>query len=1073
MVRTPNLRVLVPIFFLSGIAGLTFETLWFRLAGLSLGNSIWSASLVLAAFMGGLSLGNGLVARFHSRIARPIRLYAQLELGIGIGSFLVVLALPRLSGALGPLFAMVADTPWLLNVARLGSAFALLVLPTTAMGATLPLLTEALSRGNPHFGTTVGRLYGWNTLGAMLGAISTEAVLVRFLGIASAGMIAMLLNLAAGALAMRLAESPVAASASAITPSRFTARACRYLLVASSSGFAMLALEVVWFRFLLLTYTGTGLSFAIMLTVVLAGIGLGGLAAARLVRASGNGHRWMPHLMAMSGLMVVATYYGFDLFTAQQSRESATLLVFTGFAVFLMLPVSLLSGATFTLLAHAVNLELGRPLRTTGVVALWNTVGATAGSLIAGFVLLPAIGMEHSLFVLAALYVVMALVLPMPCAADGRWAVRSAWGMIAVAGLALVVFPFGLMERSYFRIVERALPDQTLIDTREGVTETLRYYRRDVFGAPAFYRLVTNGYSMSATTVLAKRYMKLYVYLPLALQSDARDALLISYGVGSTAKALTDSAGLRHIDVVDISREILEMNSIVYPDSDSPLHDPRVRVHIEDGRFFLSTHAHKYDLITSEPPPPKVAGVVNLYTQEYFQSVRDHLTPGGRATYWLPVHQLQPLDTLAIIKSFCNVFTDCTLWDGAGLEWMLMGGNGLLQRVSSETFSAQWRDERVRQELVALGFERPEQMGASFMGDARYLAGITAGLPPVTDNYPQRISSELVRNPGRVPLYAALMDERDRLARYRSSTYIDQVWPRELAAQTLPYFHYDGLIKDHFTQGLYPPAGPEFLWGSIDEVLEKSSLQTLPLWLLGTDRDSQRNASAVARHGAAQEPDVELELALGRVVQRDYPGALQLVEHSIRTTGGKSSVGQLSLLLYLLGKTGRIDDARNLIATLDTKKMPAIGSFVDWFKVRFGVQPSTRTSGLLPVPDLIAKRCLSIICAHAQQRPGGRQEATGRLGQEQERLRLDGRTSVRGFSLFHLPSSADRGKGRYDLPGVARARDFISGAMASGAIRPIIDRVFRFEDALQAYDYMSSGAQRGKIVMETRYAQGH
>ncbi len=934
---------LVPIFFLSGIAGLTFETLWFRLAGLSLGNSVWSASLVLAAFMGGLTLGNGLVARFHSRIERPIRVYALLELGIGVGSFLVVLALPRLSGALGPLFAAVADTPWLLNVARLGSAFALLVLPTTAMGATLPLLTEALSRSNPRFGATVGKLYGWNTLGAMLGAIGTEAVLVRFFGIASAGLIALLLNLTAGALALRLAAVPATAP-TATTPSpSFTARAYRYLLVALLSGAVMLALEVVWFRFLLLTYTGTGLTFALMLTIVLAGIGLGGLAAGRLARRSEYCHRWLPHVTALSGLLVVATYYGFDLFTAQQSRESATLSVFAGFAVFLMLPVSLLSGAAFTLIAHAVKQELGGSMRTTGVVALWNTLGATVGSLGAGFVLLPTLGMERSLFALAATYFVTALLVPAVSAAEGKFAARSAWAAIAVAGLSLALFPFGLMERSFFRIVERGLPEHTLIATREGLTETLRYYRRDVFGAPVFYRLVTNGYSMSATSVIAKRYMKLYVYLPLALQAEAHDALLISYGVGSTAKALTDSVGLRRIDVVDISREILQMNSAVYADADSPLHDPRVTVHIEDGRFFLGTHSRKYDLITSEPPPPKVAGVVNLYTQEYFQAIRDHLTPNGRTTYWLPVHQLQPLDTLAIIKAFCNVFEDCTLWDGAGLEWMLMGGHGANDRVPIDTFTAQWRDDRVKGELAALGFELPEQMGALFMGDAAYLAKLSANIPAVTDNYPQRISSELVRDPGRVPLYADIMDERDRLVRFTSSAFIAQLWPQGLAAQAPPYFHYEGLIKDHFTQGLYPPVDPAFLWESIDGALANSRLEALPLWLLGTDRDAQRNAFALARQGGVQTPDLELELALSRLVQRDYAGALQIVEHSISTEGGKSSVGTLSLLLYLLGKNGRIDDARALIATIDTKKIPEIVSFFEWFERRFGVH-----AGLLP-----------------------------------------------------------------------------------------------------------------------------
>jgi spermidine synthase len=926
--------VLVPIFFLSGIAGLTFETLWFRLAGLSLGNSVVSASLVLAAFMGGLTLGNALVARAHARIAQPIALYARLELAIGIGSFLVVLALPRLSTALGPVLASIADTPWLLSAARFGGAFALLVIPTTAMGATLPLLTEALSRGNTSFGATVGKLYGWNTLGAMLGAIATEAVLVRFFGVVSTGLIAMLLNLAAGALALRISMDPAAVPAAPAVSPAFSARAYRYLCVALLSGAVMLALEVVWFRFLLLAYTGTGLTFAVMLTVVLAGIGLGGLAAGKLADRAPDCHRWLPHVTALGGLMVVATYWGFDAFTAQQMRESATLGVFLGFAIFLMLPVSLLSGAAFTLVAHAVKQELGGSMRTTGVVALWNTVGATAGSLLAGFVLLPTLGMERSLFALAAAYCATALLVPAVRGATGQKSAGSAWAAIAVTAIAVAAFPFGLMERSFFKIVERALPEHTLIATREGLSETMRYYKRDVFGAPAFYRLVTNGYSMSATTMIAKRYMKLYVYLPIALQPDARDALLISFGVGSTAKALTDSAGLKHIDVVDISREILEMSSVIYNDADNPLHDPRVSVHIEDGRFFLGTHTQKYDLITSEPPPPKVAGVVNLYTQEYFQAIRDHLTPNGRTSYWLPVHQLQPLDTLAIIKAFCNVFEDCTLWDGAGLEWMLVGGNGAKERASADGFTAQWRDERVHRELVALGFEQPEQMGALFMGDAAYLAGITRNIPPVTDNYPLRISSKLVRDPGQVPLYAAVMDEHDRLARFTGSDFIANVWPRELAAATPPYFRYEGLIKDHFTAGLYPAADTPFLWESLDDVLANTRLETLPLWLLGTDRDAQRNALALGAQRAA-DPNVALELALGRLAQRDFAGALDGFERSTLNSHGNLPVGSVSLLLYLLAKNDKTPDARALIATLDTKKTPEIGSFVDWFDARF------------------------------------------------------------------------------------------------------------------------------------------
>ncbi len=375
------------------------------------------------------------------------------------------------------------------------------------------------------------------------------------------------------------------------------------------------------------------------------------------------------------------------------------------------------------------------------------------------------------------------------------------------------------------------------------------------------------------------------------------------------------------------------MSTVVYTDDENPLHDERVEVHIEDGRFFLNTHQRKYDLITSEPPPPKVAGVVNLYSQEYFQSIRDHLTPGGFSTYWLPVHQLQPLDTLAIIKAFCGAFEDCSLWSGGGLEWMLMGSNAAAGDVSAEAFSAQWHDERVHEELVALGFEAPEQMGSLFMSDASELAALTKGIAPVTDNYPLRISSQLVRAPGRVPLYDTMMDESQRLERFGKSAFVDRMWPRELKERSAPYFRYEGMIKDHFTEGVYRGAGEPFLWEAIDDVLTNSRLETLPLWLLGTDQDAQRIAAGLA-HGAELPADVELELALGELAHRNYSAALERMERSL-AAGGKLSAGTLSLLLYLLGKNEMLTEARGLIANVDTSKTPGLGSFLEWFEHKF------------------------------------------------------------------------------------------------------------------------------------------
>jgi hypothetical protein len=214
-----------------------------------------------------------------------------------------------------------AAIPWLLNLVRLTMAFAVLVIPATAMGATLPVLVHALTRVEPNFGASLGRLYGWNTLGAMLGAVVSEALLIKWLGILGSGFFALVLNFAAALIALRLSrsfEADIAPNDALVTSPNLSARGYRYLGVAFLSGAIMLAFEVVGFRFLLLSHDGTSLIFAVMLAVVLAGTALGGLVAARLFSLSDQAHVWLRTITALSGAMVVLTYAGFNVFTARR-----------------------------------------------------------------------------------------------------------------------------------------------------------------------------------------------------------------------------------------------------------------------------------------------------------------------------------------------------------------------------------------------------------------------------------------------------------------------------------------------------------------------------------------------------------------------------------------------------------------------------------------------------------------------------------------------------------------------------------------------------------------------------------
>ena len=940
---------LVLIFFFSGASALIFESLWFRLAGLSLGNSVWSASLVLAAFMGGLALGNGLVAKLHRRILHPVRLYAALEFAIGIGGITVMLLLPRLPNLLGPALGNLTDMPLLLNAVRLSIGFGILVIPAVAMGATLPVLAQALSRQDPNFGANIGQLYGWNTLGAMLGAVSTELFLVPAFGILNSGLCALLFNLLAALIALRFSQThesaPLPAPAMPDVPQVVSARSRRYVAVAFLSGALMLALEVVWFRFLLLTRDGTSLIFAVMLAVVLGGIAVGGLVAAHLFQRDDRAYRWLRHVTAASAALVVLTYWGYDLFSVYRDQQDTTTLAFIGFATFLMLPIAALSGVAFTMVNRAVKDDFGSSARTAGMATLYNTLGAMFGSLGAGFILLPMAGMELSFFLLAATYFLAAFVVP-PEDRTSRLPTLWGRGVVAAALACLLLFPFGLLQKTYFGAQVAMLPDHTLVTSHEGLVETLRYYRRDVFGEPKYYRLVTNGHSMSATTMAAKRYMKLYVYMPLAFKPDTRDALLISFGVGSTAKALTDSRGLRNIDVVDISEDILQLSTVVYPGADNPLLDERVRVHVEDGRFFLNTTANRYDLITSEPPPPRIAGVVNLYSQEYFELIRTRLNTGGYASYWLPVHQLEPTDTLAIVKAFCNAFDDCSLWSGVGLEWMLLGSNDANPQRDAAQFSAQWREPQVGRELVALGLEAPAQLGSLFMADADRLTELTADVAPVTDNYPSRISSRPAGNPGYVELYGSLMDEGERLEGFRRSELIGQLWPPELRNSSEAYFRYERIIKNHFTAGTYRQPSDPFAWEAIDDLLTNTALTTLPLWLLGSDQDIQDIIAALLERDGFRD-DFALELARKHAAERDYEAALRYVNIHLDTSDDVSEWVS-SFYLYLLAKNGSVAQALPIIANLEALGRPGIDRFLDWYAARFELHEADKPAAPLP-----------------------------------------------------------------------------------------------------------------------------
>jgi predicted membrane-bound spermidine synthase len=906
------------VFFLSGAAALLFETLWFRLAGLVFGNSVWAASLVLASFMAGLALGNTLAARHGPRLRRPLRFYALLELVIGASGLGLVLLLPSLTAVILPFLRPFLGNPPVLNGLRLALSFGLLMIPSTAMGATLPVLVRTLSASEPNFGRTLGRLYGWNTLGAAAGAVAGEAALIAWLGLRGTAAVAASLDIAAALVASTLSvrtDAPPEAAPSA-APAAMGSRGARLLAAAFVAGAILLALEVVWLRFLLLFLSGTSAAFASMLAVVLLGIGAGGLLASLWSGRDASAQRWLPGLALLAGLSTILAYITFDraLQLAGVDYTGAPRATFVE-AAWLMLDVCVLSGLLFTLTGRALRDVVPDATRATGLLTLANTTGAMLGAPLAGFALLPGLGMERSFLALAAAYgAVAALLWSAGPAGRARSSAERVLLWSGAVGLAVFValFPFGLMNRRYIgRVVTRFAEDGSRpIALEEGLTETVLVMRRDILGRPVAYRLVTNGFSMSTTGMVADRYMKLFVYWPVALRPGIERALLISYGAGTTALALAETAGLRSIDIVDISREILGMAPVLFPPPGrTPLQDPRVTVHVEDGRFFLSSTERRFDLITAEPPPPKHAGIVNLYSREYFALVHDRLTPGGVATHWLPVFLLEPGDALSVVKAFCSVFEDCSLWSGAGFNWMLAGSRGGLAPVTEEEFGRQWRDPRLADRLREEALESPAVLGTAFIGDAPFLRGLTRNATAVTDDRPYRISAAQPDPATAFPYYRSVADTSATRRRFEESAAVRRLWPEALRAETLRTFAYQRALDGYL---LHPEGSLVPRLEALLLALTGTTSRTLPLWLADVQEEEVRIATRAVGPGP-EDPRLEYLRAVDALARRDYAGCASRLAGLRAGNPGSPRIALLRVMALHLA--GAADEARTEAAS--------------------------------------------------------------------------------------------------------------------------------------------------------------
>lgn len=937
----------------SGAAALIFETVWFHRSGLVFGNSVWSTSLVLSSFMGGLAIGSAIVGASGHRVRKFLRAYAAAEVVVAVSGVALTHALPGLTHAVVSLTRPESDRLLFTNLVRFLTAFGVLLVPSSAMGATLPLLVAGLAPWRAGFGQALGQVYGWNTLGAVVGVTGAEVWLIGAFGVAGSAWGAAVLSLGAAACAWWLsrdgegmADPPRAqttkqdARTSQSDGSDGQVRG-RILLVCSFlSGGALLALEVVWFRFLTLYVLSTTLAASLMLAAVLAAIGLGGLSASAWLKRQPHASQYLPVVAFAAGIAVVASYAAFQALT--EGTQIAVWHRILWLASALTLPTSWLSGAFFTLLGDALQREVGIETRTAGWLTLANTAGGMCGPLVAAFVMLPTLGTERAFFAIGVTYFAIGILATRATRlVPNRW--RSPAFVVGATAMvtALALFPFGLMNDVYAKRIAQpyASDGSQIVATREGPSETIFLMQQKWMDEPVYTRLVTNGFSMSGTASSAVRYMRYFVYWPLVLhRGPLKHVLVVCYGVGVTAGAALDLPAVESIDVAEISPDIVAMSDLIYP-SKHPLRDPRVRLHLEDGRQLLETTTKRFDLITGEPPPPRTPGAVNIYTREYFQLTRDRLSAGGIATYWLPVGRPDPGTNVgAILRAFCDVFDDCSLWNATPFDLMLVGTRGAAGPVTAAEFVHPWQSPDIRARLSEVGLEVPQQVGATFLGDTAFLHQLTADTPPLVDDRPQRLLPDRRRpslsdpgygvDPTVTKLYETVMDPARARRAFATSPFIERLWPKPLIEETLPFFDQQRILNTLFWEGGRPLRRIE----NLHNLLTETPLRTLPLWLLGSDAVRER----IASHAADESGSVDYARGLSALAARDYLGAAASLADSERRGLRNDTIQPLRV--YALCLAGRLDAARQVAHGVQPRGDEE-RHFWEWLGPRFGVGP--------------------------------------------------------------------------------------------------------------------------------------
>ena len=811
-------KITLAAFFFSGTCGLIYEIIWVRVLCLVFGNTTYAVSTVLAAFMGGLCLGSWYFGRLVDKKESPLRFFALLEAGIGIYCIFTPLLFKLAEGIYLNIVQGTTEVTIVSVLIRFIISFIIVLIPTTLMGGTLPVLSKFFIQRKEKIGWNVGILYSVNTWGAVLGSFVTGFILIMLLGVRGTLYLAAVINIAIAGIVFVFSLRSDESYELAVDNQKITGEAHQpgslsilVFIGIALSGFTALAYEVTWTRVLSMVIGSSVYAFSIMLTAFLSGIALGSFIFARFLDKNKNLISLFGFTQAVIGISVLLLIpiYGILPFTFlklfKTFHQSFIGFQFVQFLLCfgIMLIPTTLSGAALPIVSRIYGNEFRTLGRKIGNVYAANTIGAIAGSVLAGFVLIPLIGLQRTISFVAMINVGLAIILLFFGLKGRRWTRALACSFLVFFtipyALALPSWDKNIIASGIYQYAPDYIKESTLNPEKEKEIWGIRMEGKEML----FYKEGTHftvgvqkhrdgviGLSIDGKTDASNGFQgdmvtqQLSAHLPILLHPNPEDVLVIGLASGVTLGTVTKWNNVKGIDCVEIEPSMIEASHYFDEWNNTPLRDKRVKIIMNDARNYLLTAKKKYDIIISEPSNPWISGCAPLFTKEYYELVKSKLKDNGIFCGWVQIYNMGAIDYITIINTLNSIFPHISIWGASEGDTLIIATPERLS-IDYQGFKERIKPAEVDMDRIDLG--NPLDLLAKFI--------MVPGFQPTrlnTDNNPfiEFSAGRNLYNPevsGKT--YDMLSENTDPAFCYLTN-----------------FDEYENLIKRYLNKGLYIPA---------------------------------------------------------------------------------------------------------------------------------------------------------------------------------------------------------------------------------------------------------------------------